>query len=39
MRSSAVARTAKVTVSDMPTALEGYEIDRVEVVVRLKRKA
>jgi Fur family transcriptional regulator, iron response regulator len=31
--------SAKVTVSDMPTALEGYEIDRVEVVVRLKRKA
>lgn len=31
--------SAKVTVSDMPVALEGYEIDRVEVVVRLKRKA
>ena len=31
--------SAKVVVSDMPTALEGYEIDRVEVVVRLKRKA
>jgi len=30
--------SAKVTVSDMPTTLEGYEIDRVEVVVRLKRK-
>jgi Fur family iron response transcriptional regulator len=30
---------AKVTVSDMPVALAGYEIDRVEVVVRLKRKA
>jgi len=26
-------------VTDMPAALEGYEIDRVEVVVRLKRKA
>jgi Fur family transcriptional regulator, iron response regulator len=31
--------SAKVTVSDMPTALEGYEIDRVEVVVRLRRRA
>ena len=31
--------SAKVTVSDMPAALEGYEIDRVEVVVRLKRRA
>ena len=30
--------SAKVTVSDMPVALEGYEIARVEVVVRLKRK-
>jgi len=31
--------SAKVMVTDMPAALEGYEIDRVEVVVRLKRKA
>ncbi len=31
--------SAKVTVSDMPVALEGYEIARVEVVVRLKRKS
>ncbi len=30
--------SAKVTVSDMPSALDGYEIERVEVVVRLKRK-
>src|SRR5262245_60688371 len=30
--------SAKVVVSDMPTTLEGYEVDRVEVVVRLKRK-
>src|SRR5262245_3517472 len=29
--------SAKVTVNDLPEALEGYEIDRVEVVVRLKR--
>jgi Fur family iron response transcriptional regulator len=31
--------SAKVVVSDMPTTLEGYEVDRVEVVVRLKRKS
>jgi Fur family iron response transcriptional regulator len=31
--------SAKVTVSDLPNALEGYEIDRVEVVVRLRRQA
>jgi len=31
--------SAKVIVSDMPVALEGYEIARVEVVVRLKRKS
>src|SRR5215207_7016577 len=31
--------SAKVIVSDMPTTLEGYEVDRVEVVVRLKRKS
>jgi len=31
--------SAKVTVSEMPTALDGYEIARVEVVVRLKRKS
>ena len=30
--------SAKVIVSDMPVALEGYEVARVEVVVRLKRK-
>jgi Fur family iron response transcriptional regulator len=30
--------SAKVTVSEMPVALEGYEIARIEVVVRLKRK-
>jgi len=30
--------SAKVLVSEMPTALDGYEIARVEVVVRLKRK-
>jgi Fur family transcriptional regulator, iron response regulator len=29
--------SAKVMVSDLPEALNGYEIDRVEVVVRLKR--
>src|SRR6478609_6200770 len=29
--------SAKVLVSDLPEALQGYEIDRVEVVVRLKR--
>jgi Fur family iron response transcriptional regulator len=29
--------SAKVMVSDLPEALEGYEIDRVEVVVRLRR--
>jgi Fur family iron response transcriptional regulator len=29
--------SAKVMVSDLPEALQGYEIDRVEVVVRLKR--
>ena len=31
--------SAKVMVSDLPEALQGYEIDRVEVVVRLKRTA
>jgi Fur family iron response transcriptional regulator len=31
--------SAKVVVDGMPAALEGYEIARVEVVVRLKRKA
>ena len=31
--------SAKVTVSDLPESLQGYEIDRVEVVVRLKRSA
>jgi Fur family iron response transcriptional regulator len=31
--------SAKVTVTDLPEALQGYEIDRVEVVVRLKRSA
>ncbi len=29
--------SAKVMVSDLPEALQGYEIERVEVVVRLKR--
>jgi Fur family iron response transcriptional regulator len=29
--------SAKVAVSDLPEALQGYEIDRVEVVVRLRR--
>ena len=29
--------SAKVMVSDLPEALQGYEIDRVEVVVRLRR--
>jgi Fur family iron response transcriptional regulator len=31
--------SAKITVTEMPAALEGYEVARVEVVVRLKRKA
>jgi Fur family iron response transcriptional regulator len=31
--------SAKVTVSDLPEVLQGYQIDRVEVVVRLKRSA
>jgi Fur family iron response transcriptional regulator len=31
--------SAKVTLDGMPNALEGYEIARVEVVVRLKRKS
>lgn len=31
--------SAKVVVDELPPALEGYEIDRVEVVVRLKRRA
>ena len=31
--------SAKVTVGEMPVALEGYEIARVDVIVRLKRKA
>ena len=31
--------SAKVTVSDLPESLQGYAIDRVEVVVRLKRSA
>lgn len=31
--------SAKVVVEELPPALEGYEIDRVEVVVRLKRRA
>jgi Fur family iron response transcriptional regulator len=29
--------SAKVVVGDLPEALQGYEIDRVEVVVRLRR--
>jgi Fur family iron response transcriptional regulator len=31
--------SAKINVTDLPDALEGYEVARVEVVVRLKRKA